>query len=130
MHYRRPDVQAEVLLDELGIGIEGPETSGSHGEVANIRMVEVPIVVDFVDGPFCCTIFHHKRSVELFTTDWPVLVVVACAFAFGASLLLPPLHERFLSRCDVDMSFDQLDQFRWQLVHMAADASPIAVTEA
>jgi hypothetical protein len=51
MHYRRPDVQAEVLLDKPGIGIESPEAPGAYGKVADIRMVEVPIIFDFVDGP-------------------------------------------------------------------------------
>jgi len=130
MHYRRPDVQAKVLLNKPGIRIESLEASGTQGEVANIRMVDVAIVFDFVDGPFRCTVFHHKRSVELFAVNRPVLVVVACAFAFGASLLLLPLHKGLLSHCNVDVNFDQLDQFRWQLVDMAAGASPIAVAEA
>ena len=130
MHYRCPDVQAKVLLDKRGIGTESPKPSGAQGEVANIRMMEVPIVLDLVNGPFSCAIFHQKRSVELYAIDWPVLVVVACAFALDALLLLLPLNECFLSHCNVDVGFDQLDQLRWQLVHMAAGASTVAVAEA
>ena len=130
MHYRCPDVQAKVLLDKPGIGPESPEPPGAQGEVTNISMVEVPIVFDFVDGSFCCAIFHQKRFMKLCAIDWPVLVVIASTFAFGALLLLLPLHERVLSHCDVDVGFDQLDKLRGQLVHMAAGPSPIAVAEA
>lgn len=130
MHYGRPDVQAEVLLHKPSISIESPEPSGAQGEVANIRVVEVPIIFNFVDRPFGCAVFRSKKSVELFAIDGPVLVVIACTFAFGALLLVFPLHKRILSHCDVDVAFDQLDQFRWQLVHMAAGSSSIAIAEA
>jgi hypothetical protein len=109
MHYRRPDVQAEVLLDKPGIGFEGPETSGAHREIASVCVVEVPVVLDFIDGPFRCAALRQERSVQLFAVDWPVLIIIARAFAFGASLLLLPLHKGFLPHCDVDMAFDQLD---------------------
>jgi hypothetical protein len=77
MRYWCPDIQAEVLLDKPCIGIEGPEASGAQGEVANIPMVEVPVVFDFVDRSLSYAVFHEKRSVELFAINWPVLIIVA-----------------------------------------------------
>lgn len=130
MHYRRPDIQAEVLLDKPCIGIESPETSGAQGEVPSICIVRMYLVLDFLDGPCCHMILCQKRSVELFAVCRPVLVIIACTFAFGAALLLRPVHKRALSHCDMDMAFDQLDQFRRQLVHMATSASPIAIAQA
>lgn len=106
MHYRRPDVQAEVLLHKSGIGIDSPEAPSAQGEVANIRVVEVAVVFDLLDCSFCSAVFQEKRSVKLFAVYRPVLVVIACAFAFGATLLSLPFLERILSHSDVDMAFD------------------------